>query len=117
MLNALLVLNEKIPFTDALLYAIIGFIFVFIGIGILIGILYLVGFVMQKTNGKLPATQPKKTTEDKKTDNPEPATTVSVREPEGISDEEKAAIMAAIMAYYSVEKPKCEFIIKKIKKY
>lgn len=33
-----------------------------------------------------------------------------------IPDEVKAAIIAAIMAYYSEEKPQCEFKVKRIKR-
>lgn len=116
MLSNLLILNEKIPVPDALLYALIGFVFVFVGIGILIGILYLVGFIMQKTNGVIP--NPFKRKKQKTEEQPVLAAPVSdkTKGTEEIPEEVKAAIVAAIMSYYSVEKPKCEFVIKKIKR-
>lgn len=116
MLSNLLIMNEKIPVPDVLLYALIGFVFVFIGIGILIGILYLVGFIMQKTGGVIPNPFKRKKKAKEEPKEEQPVISVPEKEAEDLPEEVKAAIVAAIMAYYSIEKPKCEFIIKKIKR-
>ena len=108
-LTDLLIKNEFIEPLDGVMYAVIGFAFVFIGIAILIAIITLVGVIMQKTGGKV--SFKKKKPEVVVTE----AAPVSVAEEE-ISDEVKAAIIAAIMAYYNAEKPKCEFVVKKIKR-
>lgn len=119
-LSDLLVMNQNIDVLDGLLYAVIGFIFVFLGIAILIGVLYLVGYFMDKNGGKMPTISFKKKTKEEKTDTSvvpaAVAAPVATSINEEVPDEVKAAIMAAIMAYYSVEKPKCEFVVKKIKR-
>lgn len=113
MLSGLLVMKEYIGVVPSLLYALIGLIFVFIGIGILIAIVDLVGLVMKKTGGKMPSFKKKKEQTEEKVSAPAPVTAATTEE---VSDEVKAAIVAAIMAYYDAEKPQCEFIVKKIKR-
>lgn len=105
-------------FTEGAIYALIGFAIVFAGIALIICIIWLEGLLMRKTNnlafmhglfGKLRKKRSKKKTE----------TVAEVKEPtesDEIPDEVKAAIMAAIMAYYSEEKPQCEFKVKRIKR-
>lgn len=112
--------SEYISVLDSLLYALIGFAFVFVGILILIGILYLVGFIVPRAQG-LAKKGGKK---GKKGETPAaaaPAPAAPAPAPaaaeEEIPDEVKAAIVAAIMAYYSVSKPQCEFVVRKIKRY
>ena len=113
MLTSLLVMNEYISFTDALLYGLIGFVFVFVGIGILIGVLYLVGFLMQKMNDKSKKSKKaEKAAQPIEKAAPAPVAAADEEIPDGV----KAAIVTAIMAYYSAEKPRCEFVVKKIKK-
>ena len=114
----LLVMNVKIEPLDGLLYALIGFAFVFIGIGILIGVVALIGFIMQKTDGKF-ENPIKKLFQKKKQENlPTVADNEIVSQPqkEEVPAEIKAAIIAAIMAYYTAEKPQCEFVVRKIKR-
>jgi sodium pump decarboxylase gamma subunit len=111
MLTELLAMKVNISVLDGLLYALIGFVFVFIGIGILIGILYLLGYFMQKTNGKI-TFKKKVPAAPVKEESVAPAKAAT----EEVPDEVKAAIVAAIMAYYSAEKPKCEFVVKQIKR-
>ncbi len=117
MLNSLLVMKEFIDVPAGLLYSLIGFVFVFIGIGILIGILYLVGAVMKKVNDKTPSASKKKKKgkKAKEEENAVPPAPVAEASEE-VPAEVKAAIMAAIMAYYDAEKPQCEFVVKKIKR-
>lgn len=94
-------------FGEALLYALVGFIIVFLGITVIIAIVWLVGFVMRKTND-LAFLKKKKAAP--------PAKELPEADEEDLPDEVKAAIIAAIMAYYSAEKPKCEFKVKRIKR-
>ncbi len=105
-------------FAEGAIYALIGFAIVFAGIAIIIMIIWLEGLLMRKTNnlafmhglfGKIK----KKLSRKKAEDISESVETVDGDE---IPDEVKAAIIAAIMAYYSEEKPQCEFKVKRIKR-
>lgn len=111
-------------FGEALVYALIGFLVVFCGIILIICIIYLLGFIFKKTNnlaflgkwgqkikqffskiaGKFKKKKPIQC-EDKE-----------FTETDDIDAELKAAIIAAVMAYYSNEKPECEFRVKRIKR-
>lgn len=88
---------------ESLIYALIGIVVVFVGIGLLIGILYLVGFIIKKIEStkqhKKPVVQTNAKTDDKE-----------------IPPEVRAAIVAAVMTYYVQEKPKCDFVVKRIKR-
>ena len=97
---------KNIGIGEALINALIGFAVVFLGISILVGVIYLVGFIMKGTKSK----------KQKKTE-------VKVQEPVSVvpasdeTDEETVAvIMATIMAYYEKENRKCDFVVKRIKK-
>lgn len=106
MLN---LLASDITLFDALIYALFGFAFVFIGIAVLIAILSGIGWIMRKAGKELPAVkQPEK-------EEVRPAPSASVEEAE-VPDEVKAAIVAAIMAFYETEKPYCGFTVKRIKR-
>lgn len=101
-------------FGEACIYALIGFMIVFLGIVLIIGIIWLVGLIMRKTDNLSFLTAGKK---NKAKDNAESdAQDNAVVQSDEIPDEVKAAIMAAIMAYYDAEKPQCEFIVKRIRK-
>lgn len=93
-------------FSEALVYALIGIGIVFIGIAIIVFILWLVGIIMKKTKG----------IELFKKKNRVQEVSVAESSDGDIPDEVKVAIMAAIMAYYSQENPKCEFKVKRIKR-
>lgn len=107
---------------EAAFYAIIGFLVVFAGIVIIIGIIWLVGFILRKTDNLAFFTKKKtKNTAEKpkseQTQLTEGTQADAVKEDDGeIPDEVKAAIIAAIMAYYEQEQPKCEFTVKRIKR-
>ncbi len=95
---------------EPVIYAIIGFVVVFVGIIILIGIIWFIGFLLRKTDNfaflkkkKAPAV-----VEETKTETP--------ADEDGITDAEKAAIVAALMAYYENEEGKCQFTVRRIKK-
>lgn len=98
-------------FGEALIYALLGFCIVFIGIVLIILIIWFVGFLMRKTNNF--AFLNKLKTKKKVS---EPVTEVKDTNDGDISDEIKAAIIAAIMAYYTEEQPRCEFKVKRIKR-
>lgn len=101
-------------FGEAALYALIGFLVVFVGIIIIIGIIWLVGLIMRKTNNLefLTKKRAKKVKTDKKQEIPAAADTPD----DDIPDEVKAAIIAAIMAYYQESEEKCDFTVKRIKR-
>ncbi len=98
---------------EPVVYAVIGFVVVFVGIVILIAIIWLLGLLMRKTDNFSAITDLRKsrkhedTIEIKKT---------AAAESDEVPDEVKAAIIAAIMAYYESRQKKCEFTVKRIKK-
>ena len=99
---------------EPFLYALIGFVVVFIGIAILIAIIWLVGLLMRKTNNLEFLTNIGKN-KAKKSEKIEPQKE-EIQTSDEIPEEVKAAIVAAIMAYYQQEEGKCEFTVKRIKK-
>ena len=117
MLNNFLVVTSEnaangypkhIGIGEAAIDALLGFLVVFIAL--LVGIIWLVGYIMRKVSGKAPQKAEKKQ---------KPAVVpkeTPVKESDGLSEEEVAVITAAIMAYYAKEKPKCEFTVKRIKR-
>lgn len=119
MVNSLLALindsnGEALSFGEACIYALIGFLIVFAGITLIIFIIWLIGLIMRKTDnlafiGKIKI-------EKKKTAENQPVTETVENGTEEIPAEVKAAIVAAIMAYYTEEAPKCEFKVKRIKR-
>ena len=103
-------------FGEALIYALIGFLIVFVGISIIIVIIWLLGLLFKKTDNlaflrgwgaKIKAKRAAKNSSEQ---------SEIVDNSDEISDEVKAAIIAAIMAYYCEEKPQCEFKVKRIKR-
>ena len=96
---------------EAALYALIGFIVVFVGIALLIAVLWLVGKVMAKAQGGEKTAAPVK-------EKPTVSQTLQVKSEtiDGVDEETIAVITAAIMAYYQQEQKKCEFTVKRIKK-
>lgn len=100
-------------FPEALVYALIGFVIVFVGIAIIIAVIWLIGLLMRKTNNLAFLTNIGKKKKAQLESSVQPQTAV---QNEDIPDEVKAAIVAAIMAYYESEQPKCEFKVKRIKR-
>ena len=98
------------PIGEAALYALLGFLVVFVGIAILILIVWAVGKIMMQVN--LKQAQAK----EAKSVSKEAETPIAVSNRDEISEETVAAITAAIMAYYQNVQPKCEFTVKRIKK-
>lgn len=102
-------------FGEALVYALIGFLVVFVGIVLIICIIWLIGLILRKTNNLAFLTNRKSSRKKEEVKADVQNKDVST-ESDDIPDEVKAAIIAAIFAYYSEEKPKCEFKVKRIKR-
>ena len=100
---------DNIP--EALVYALIGFLVVFVGIILIIFVIWLVGVLMRKFDTKA---QPETAVVEVK----EPPVSVAptAQASDDISDEIKVAIMAAVMAYYQEQELKCEFTVKRIRR-
>lgn len=118
MINALLDIIPKNGnyyfdnFGEALVYALIGFLVVFLGIVLIIFIIWLIGLILRKTNNFEFLSNIGKKKRKKQT-----AVEISESTNDGdIPDEVKAAIIAAIMTYYSDKKPECEFRVRRIKR-
>ena len=100
-------------FGEAAIYALIGLAVVFVGIVIIIGIIWLVGLLMRKTNNLEFLTKKR----EKKGKKPaEQAQDNQLEDSDDIPDEVKVVIMAAIMAYYEQREEKCQFTVKRIKR-
>ena len=116
MLSSLLVnvadKTRAVGIDEAALYALLGFVVVFLGIVFLIGVIWLVGKVMGKVNGLGKAVKtPKETVAEAPQQSAAP-----ISNSDEITDETVAIITAAIMAYYQQTNPKCEFTVKRIKR-
>jgi sodium pump decarboxylase gamma subunit len=106
-----LLANKTITATipEALLYALIGFIVVFLGIAFLIFVIWLVGKIMNPTKKTA-------TTKEGAIDKPIAASTPKALPTDEVDEETVAVIMAALTAYYENNYPKCEFTVKRIKR-
>lgn len=105
-------------FGEALIYAITGFLIVFVGISLIILIIWLLGLVLRKTNN-LAFLRNLKTNFKGKKNQKKIETTDSLsadNEVEDIPDEVKAAIVAAVMAFCNESAPEREFVVKRIKR-
>ena len=110
---------------EPFVYALIGFVVVFLGIVVIIAVIWLLGLLMRKTNNfafLLKFSSKFKTSiksifkrKDKK-HNDESLNVVESESESDVPDEVKAAIIAAIMAYYETSTPQCEFKVKRIKR-
>lgn len=118
MINNLLALIQQegsLNIGEACIYALIGFCIVFVGIVVIIFIIWLIGLLMRKTDNL--AFLSKIGRKKKKSAKPvEVAAVAEEVESDEVPDEIKAAIVAALMAYYTKEQPKCEFKVKRIKR-
>lgn len=98
---------ENIPWLNGLLVFIIGLLIVFLGIVIIVLFVQLAGKIFNKTETTV-------TTEETVT---EEVVEEAVEESDDIPTNIKLAIIAAVTSYYfSESKPKCDFIVKKIKR-
>ena len=99
---------QKVTIGTAALYALIGYLVVFAGIAFLIFIVWLVGKLIAKAQ----PTQKKAPVEKIVTETPINSTAID----DEVDEETVAVIMAALMAYYETNNPKCEFTVKRIKR-
>ena len=118
--NALKGYPKNIDIGEAAIYALLGFLVVFAGIALLIFIVWAIGRVMAYLRGE-PLIKEKK--EEKKTpvSNAKEVAPVEPVAPvaqtlDDADEETVAVIMAALMAYYETNYPKCEFTVKRIKR-
>ena len=92
-------------FGEAALYALIGLI-----------VIWLVGLIMRKTNNLEFLTKKREKKVKVKKETAETSTETAPSQQDEIPAEVKAAIVAAIMAYYQQSEEKCEFTVKRIKR-
>lgn len=113
--NLLSLINQEgsLELGEACIYALIGYAIVFLGIVLIIVIIWLIGLIMRKTNN-LAFLSKIKFKRKKKAE--EVAETVTATDGDDIPEEVKVAIITAVMAYCSQENPKCEFKVKRIKR-
>ena len=110
MLYSLLAVADKtrpVGIGEAALYALLGYLIVFLGIAFLILVVWAVG--------KIVGTLETKEKENKQKQAVETVINEEVSEDE-VSEETVAVITAALMAYYQQNNPKCEFTVKRIKR-
>ena len=100
---------KDVSIGEAALYALLGFLVVFVGITLLIFIVWLVGKIINKVTNVQAKAKVEKTSEAV-------VQSLAVADGDAVDEETVAAITAAIMAYYQNEQPKCEFKVKRIKK-
>ncbi len=100
---------QKIGVDLAALYALIGYLVVFSGIAFLIFVVWLVGRIM---TGMKTSDAPKKAPDVVK----ETVSPSIEKQSDEVDEETMAVIMAALMAYYENNYPKCEFTVKRIKR-
>ena len=100
---------QKIGVDLAALYALIGYLVVFAGIAFLIFVVWLVGRIM---TGMKTSDAPKKAPDAVK----ETVSPSIEKQSDEVDEETMAVIMAALMAYYENNYPKCEFTVKRIKR-
>ena len=103
---------------EASLYALIGFLVVFLGISFLILIVWLVGkiFESRKKAVKSEATKQAAKKEESSNVNVASAEAIAKAVEDVVDEETVAVIMGALMAYYEQNNPKCEFTVKRIKR-
>lgn len=105
---------RTVEISEAALYALLGFLVVLSGIIVLIFCVWLIGKIMSSAKGGSVKAPTAVKTESKPEPKPQAVATEASDE---ISDETIAVIMAAIAAYYEKNNPKCEFTVKRIKKF
>ena len=104
---------KYIAIPEAMFYALLGFSVVFFGIAFLIAIVWAVGKFMQKDKAGVQKVQEKPVVQPAK---PVATPTMPTNNDE-VDEETVAVITAAIMAYYEKNTPKCEFNLKRIKRF
>lgn len=99
----------KMNVGEGAFYAAFGFIFVFLGITVLILLFTVLGKIMDTVN--------KKRAKKAEDSIPVISTEASFEAQEaGLAPETIAVISAALAAYYDSENTKCDFVVKRIRK-
>ncbi len=112
MLTSLLDGFFKVDIGEGAFFAVFGFIFVFLGIALLILIFTGLGLIMKKVNARKKHADPVVVEHGKEKTAP-----AEVKQTEeGLSPALVAVITAAIAAYYEDETQKCDFVVRRIKK-
>lgn len=89
---------------EVFLFALIGFVITFVGIILLIFVMWLFGRIVNRI-GRM-----------QKKEQGDPAAVAASSSDDGINEEVRVAIIAAIAAYYASENSSCEFKVKRIRK-
>ncbi len=107
-LTSLLDKTREVEFSEAVVYALLGFAIVFLGIAFLVLVVWGVGRIMgdATVKGKKKAVV---SIDNEKTPQP-------LQDTDELNEETVAVIMAALTAYYEQNNPKCEFTVKRIKR-
>jgi Na+-transporting methylmalonyl-CoA/oxaloacetate decarboxylase gamma subunit len=102
---------------EASVYALLGFSVVFLGIALLIAIVWAIGRLMAYLKGE-PIIKEKKEVKKpvEKAVIEEKVELAPQTQSDEVDEETVAVIMAALMAYYEQNYPKCEFTVKRIKR-
>ena len=103
----------KINLGDAAFYALLGFLFVFIGITLLILIFTLLGYIMKKVSVSKDNKNRQQSKKQNDVSDSEPALELSNDE---VTPELVAVLTAAVAACLQEENSKCEFVVRRIKK-
>ena len=98
------------PIVNGLFVLVLGILVIFIGMITIVLSVTICGKIMNKT------TEPKKNEQLKVVEQPKVVESVS-SESEEIPTHIKAAIVAAISAYYFNQKSDCDFIVRKIRRF
>ena len=97
------------PAANGLFVLVLGMIVIFLGMIVIVASVSICGKLMNKANGEKKAKPVKEV-------KAEPAPVVQ-EQSEEIPTHIKAAIVAAISAYYFDQKSNCDFIVRKIKRF
>ena len=104
---------REVGIGEASIYALLGYLVVFLGIFFLIFVVWMTGKVISKNK---PSGAQSKKPEPEKAKEETIKEAIAVADSEEVSEETLAVITAALMAYYEMNNPKCEFTIKRIKR-
>lgn len=112
MLTSLLDGFFKVDIGEGAFFAVFGFIFVFLGIALLILIFTCFGLIMKRIAARKKQEAP--VVVNRGGEKTAPAEEKQAEE--GLSPALVAVITAAIAAYYEGEKQKCDFVVRRIKR-
>ena len=97
----------KMNIGEGAFYAVLGLVFVIVGIALLLLVLALIGLIMKKWTARR---------EEKKAPPASPPSFEPMSASDEVSPEVVAVIMAALMSYYQTENTACDFVVRRIKR-